>query len=145
VSDALNHSNHVNTWMTREAKGLSSDQLAQLFERASGALWQRAYFTLGDLTLTAIVDRVLHNATEKFPVFGSLKLDGNGITYAGFRESASGVSKRELANAIQFILVELLTVIGNLTAEILTPFLHSELSKITLNDSAGKPRGGAKL
>src|SRR4029077_14703976 len=119
----------------------SSNQLAQLFEQAMGAIWHRAYLTLGELTLTAIVDRVLYNATENFPTFGSLKLDTNGINCAEFRERASTMSERELAKSIHFVLVELLTVIGNLTAEVLTPFLHSELSKITLKDSADKPRG----
>jgi len=31
--------------------------------------------------------------------------------------------------------VELLTVLGNLTAEILTPALHAEISKVTLPDA----------
>jgi hypothetical protein len=144
VSDAHDHSHHVSAWMG-QAAGVSSDQLAQLFEQAIGALWHRAYFTLGALTLGAITDRVLYNATEKFPVFRSLKLEADGINCAEFREDASGVSERELANAIQFILVEVLTVIGNLTAEILSPYLHSELSKITLKDLPGKPRSGGKL
>jgi hypothetical protein len=50
-----------------------------------------------------------------------------------------------LREAIQFVLVELLTVVGNLTAEILTPALHSELSNITVKDSPGKQTGEGKL
>jgi hypothetical protein len=36
----------------------------------------------------------------------------------------------ELREAIRFVLVELLTVLGNLTAEILTPALHAEISRV---------------
>lgn len=143
MSDDTDHRKRVSSWMG-QAAGISSDQLAQLFEQAIGALWRRAYFTLGDLTLAAIVDRLLYNATQKFPLFGSLELDANGINCVKFRERANSLSERELAKAIQFLLVELLTVIGNLTAGVLTPFLYSELSKITLKDLADKPRGGGK-
>src|SRR5688572_12292127 len=101
----------------RQAAGFSSVELTQLFELAISALWQRSYMTLGETTLTAIVDRVLYNATEKFPVFASLKLEANRLEYAEFIQRASSTSERELAKAIEFILVELLTVIGNLTAE----------------------------
>jgi hypothetical protein len=138
MPDDSDHKKHVTAWMG-QAAGLSSNQLARLFEQAIRAIWRRASFTLGDPTLTAIVDRVLYDATETFPIFGSLTLDENGINCAEFRERASSVSERELAKAIHFILVELLTVIGNLTAEVLTPFLHTELSKID------KPRGEGTL
>jgi hypothetical protein len=144
MSDDSDHSKRISAWMA-QATVLSSDQLAQLFEQAIGALWRRAFFTLGDLTLAAIVDRVLYNATEEFPVFGSLKLDANGINCAEFRKQAKDTGDRELTEAIQFILVELLTVIGNLTAEILTPALYSELSTITVEDSTGKQSGETKL
>jgi hypothetical protein len=129
----------------RQASQVSSDHLAQLFEKALTALWHRAYFTLGDVTLTAIVDRVLYVATEKFSVLGSLQLDANGVNFREFRQRASSISDRELREAIQFVLVELLTVVGNLTAEILTPALHSELSNITVKDSPGKQTGEGKL
>jgi hypothetical protein len=138
------HIRHVNEWM-KQASRFSSGELVQLFERATGALWHRAHLTLGDVTLTAVVDRVLHNATEKFPALGSLKLDPDGIDVREFRAEASRISERELRAAIQFVLVELLTVVGNLTAEILTPALHSELSNISLKDSPGKPSGKGKL
>ena len=80
VSDAHDHSNHVNKWMTQAAaEDLSPEQLLQLFEQAMNALWNRAHLTLRDATLTAIMDRVLYNASERTPkhlgrTFGSLIL-----------------------------------------------------------------------
>jgi hypothetical protein len=143
VTDDSVHVKYVREWMKR-ASQVSSDQLAQLFEKALTALWHRAYFTLGDITLMAIVDRVLYNATEKFSVLASLKLDANGVNFGELQNRASSISDRELRDAMQFVLVELLTVVGNLTAEILTPALHSELSNITLKDSPRKQSGEGK-
>ena len=45
------------------------------------ALWNRANLTLGEVTLTAIVDRVLYSAAEQFPPFESLKVEPAGIDF----------------------------------------------------------------
>lgn len=142
-SSDSDHGQHIREWM-RQTAGLSSNQMAQLFERAIGALWNCAYLTLGDLTLLAILERVLDGATEEFPLFATLKLDADGVNCTEFRERATDVGDLRLAEAIQFILVELLTVIGNLTAEVLTPTFYSELSKVTVKDADGRQRGGRK-
>src|ERR1044071_5626145 len=144
MADDNNHIKCVNAWMKRAAT-VSPDQLAGLFEKAMSALWHRTYSALGDITVAAIVDRVLYNAAEKYSVLSSLKLDRNGVNFAEFRQKAGSINDRELKEAIQFVLVELLTVVGNLTAEILTPALHSELSSVTMTASRRKQRGKNKL
>src|ERR1041384_6431546 len=115
MADDSVHIKYVSEWMRRAAT-VSQDQLARLFERAMSALWHRTYSALGDITVAAIVDRVLYNAAEKFPSLRSLKLDASGINFAEFRHHARSISDRELKEAIQFVLVELLTVVGNLSA-----------------------------
>ncbi len=143
MADDSVHIKYVSEWM-KQASGLSPDQLAGLFEKVMTALWHRTYSALGDVTVAAIVDRVLYNATEEYPVLGSLTLDTTGVNFTEFREHAGSVSNRYLREAIQFVIVELLTVVGNLTAEILTPALHSELSNVTRTDSPPKQSGEKK-
>jgi hypothetical protein len=133
--------------MERVTKGLPSDQLAQAFEQAFSALWRRAHQTLGDVTLAAIVDRVLYTGAERFPVLGELKVEGTGLRWAELRQKAHGVPRAELADAIRFVLVEFLTVLGNLTADILTPALHAELRKVASRGEAAAatdPKKAAK-
>jgi hypothetical protein len=144
VSDAHDHSNQVNLWIGRAAKGLSSEQSLQLFELAMAALWNRALLTLGDVTLAAILDRVLYNASERFAPFELLRIDSNGLDFQELRAQSSVLNQRELKEGFRFVIVEFLVVIGNLTAEILTPILHSELLKVTLKESAagGNPKEG---
>src|ERR1051326_1988424 len=137
------HVRCVSEWM-KPASRVSPEELAGLFETAMTVLWHRTYSALGDITVAAIVDRVLYNAAEKYSVLNSLKLDPSGVNFAEFRHQAGTINDRELKEAIQFVLVEFLTVVGNLTAEILTPALHSELSKVTLKDSRSKHSGEEK-
>jgi hypothetical protein len=142
-SGAHEHSNQVAAWLVQAAKGLSSEQSLQLFELAMAALWNRALLTLGDVTLAAILDRVLYNASERFAPFELLKIEANGLNFRELRAQSSVVDQRELQEAIRFVIVEFLVVIGNLTAEILTPTLHSELVKVTLDSAgSGNPKEG---
>ena len=127
--DRGQHAECVDAWLARTAGELSPAGLRRLIEAAFGALWNRTKTTLGEVTLTAIAERVLYAAAERFPSLGSLKIDPTrGIEFHGNEATPSVPPEHELRAAIRFVLVELLTVLGNLTAEILTPELHAELS-----------------
>lgn len=143
--DEGQHAACVDEWLGRTAKGLSSEALLRLFEAAIGAVWTRTKTTLGEVTLTAIAERVLHNASEKFSLLWSLKVEPTGgIQCRELRDRIGSVQLSELREALRFVLVELLTVIGNLTAEILTPELHLEIYGIVLPEAiqVGKSASG---
>ena len=132
------HAAQVDAWLERAAKGQPPQELLRLFDVALAALWARTTPTLGEVTLTAIAERVTHNAGEKFPFFATLKIDHTGgLGCDELRERITGSPRAPLLEAIRFVLVEFLTVLGNLTAEILTPELHAALGKVAL------PRGSA--
>jgi hypothetical protein len=128
VPDAADHAAVVEAWLA-ETGPLEPGQLVALFESALLALWRRAEITLGEVTLTAIVDRVLYTPAKTHPFLSALKLDKACSCFDGFREL--GAQHADLADAVHLVLVEFLTVLGHLTDEILTPALHAELSKIT--------------
>lgn len=121
--------------MERVAKEAPPDRLFDAFERAFGAMWRRARVTLGDVTLTAILDRVVYTAAERFPSLASLEVDATGLRSDKFRQSTGSLQRAQLGEGIRFILVEFLRVLGNLTAEVLTPALHSELAKVAAEDA----------
>jgi hypothetical protein len=100
-------------------------------------MWKRAHVTLGDVTLMAIVDRVLYTASARFPALDALKVSVTGVHFDELRARIDSLDQEALAPAIQFAMVEFLTVLGHLTSEILTPALHSALSLVTLDDLAG--------
>jgi hypothetical protein len=130
VPERRRHAACVDAWLARSGQDLSPEARLRLFEAALGALWGRSATTLGEVTLTAIGERVLYNASETYPLFSSLKVEPTG----GIRlpERISSMQDSELVEAIRFVLVEFLTVLGHLTAEILTPELHSELANVVL-------------
>lgn len=126
--EGLDHQSCVDAWMERSARGLTSEQLLEAFEFGFSALWHRAHRTLGDVTLTAIADRVLYNTAEQFPVLDSLAISATGVSAGALRARAGSLDPDEVSEAIRFVLVEFLTVLGTLTGDILTPSLHAQLS-----------------
>jgi len=122
------HQIAVTAWLQRVAQGRSVESLIQAFEDTFAALWKRSHLTLGEVTLMAIAERVIHTATEQYPLLASLEIGGSGLTCQGLR-SQVGLPHDQVSAALRFVLVEFLTVLGNLTAQILTPALHAELSK----------------
>jgi predicted alpha/beta hydrolase family esterase len=139
-SDEANHAAYVEAWLTEAARGLPPALLISLFERATSALWQRTHVTLGEVTLAAIIDRVLYTASENYPFLSTLKVDETGIRFDQFRQEEAVRHDGHLTAAVLFVLAEFLTVLGHLTDEILTPALHTELSKVALGEP--EPAGG---
>jgi hypothetical protein len=124
------HAAAVDAWIARAGgEGLPAERLLEGFEHAFGALSRRAQVTLSDVTLSPVVDRVLHQARERHPVLAGIETEGAHVRCDVLRGRTSEIGRDQLLAGIRFALVELLVVIGNLTAEILTPALHAELAK----------------
>ncbi|HYO74602.1 MAG TPA: hypothetical protein VEU33_51870 [Archangium sp.] len=120
----------MKAWRDGWGEPLSSEALVDVYERALDALWRRAHLSLGEITLMAIVDRVLHDGTGKFPHLAALKVETSGVQFEGLRLAAPGLAPALLDESLASLVVELLRVFGTLTGEILTPGLHAELSKV---------------
>jgi hypothetical protein len=129
----------VDVWVQRVAPNshsLTSDCLLQLFERALDAVWREAQESLGEVTLTAIATRVLFMSKERFPGLSGISIKADGISLDNLREHATTLSAHELREPLRFLLTELLRVLGDLTANVLTPWLHAALAKIALEEPA---------
>ncbi len=136
MTQKADHSVCVDAWMLRAGvSDLSSQQLVLALEEACGALWQRALVTLGEVTMGALFERVLSTAAEQFPFLASLEVHADGLRGDALRESARSLPQGPLLAAIRFVLLEFLTVVGNLTAEILSPALHAALSEVPADAS----------
>lgn len=141
VDENDGHAICVAAWLEGAADGLPAARLIDLFERAWGALWTRIRPTLGDVTLGAIADRVVYTASERFPPFSALEVGPTGLRFDGLRARAEELRHGDLAVALRFLLVEFLSVLGHLTADVLTPALHATLRTVALETPARAPRG----
>ena len=130
------HARFVEEWWVKRASGLPPVQVVALFDLALSALWRRARRTLGEITLSAIVERVLATSSELHPLLAGIRLDHGRISSEELRRRAADLSEETLRAAFSAVLTDWLTVIGNLTAEILTPALREALGEIPLGGNS---------
>ena len=134
------HSDTVKVWCEGWEGTLPVPELLDVYERALDAIWRRAHLSLGEITLVAIVDRVLYHGVERFPHLAALRVEPSGVHFGELRPSAEALDVALLEESLQFLVVELLRVLGTLTGEILTPGLHAELRKV--RPGADSKKGG---
>lgn len=141
--DETRHSACVRSWFSQAAAASTLEIFLMDFEQAFAAVWRRAHVTLGNVTLSAILDRVIHNASERCSMLSLLTVDETGLRCQALAESAPGLEQEQVEQGLQLVLVEFLTILGNLTAEVLTPALHAELAKVA-RERAGRRAERAK-
>jgi len=138
--DEPSHRVVVDAWIRRSVERGSSFEIVGLFGAALEGLWTRAEGTLGSVTLTAIAERVLGAATGRYPFLSviSPRPNGDARWRERLHERLASVPKLQLLEGLRFALIELLAVIGRLTAEILSQDLHAAIMAAILVVAPGK-------
>ncbi len=139
------YSKQVDAWIKQNTEGQSPDRLLRFFGEAIKAIQKRAGTPLSEVTLTAIFDRVLHAGQQKFPLLSGLRIDAKGISLDTLMAQSAELKSEDVIGAFQFLLVELLTLLGNLTADILTTTLYAELFNVTMANANSGPRFGQRV
>lgn len=97
--------------------------------------------TLGEITLRAVTDRVVHVCSEDYPFLSLLRIMPDGAVRCDeLRRHVSALVPEELQRGARDVLIELLTVIGSLTAELLTAELHAALRASSSDAGEGAAR-----
>ncbi len=130
--DERGHEAVVDAWLARSVDHQSSVGIVRLFYGALDAVWNRAVTILGPVTLTAIAERVLHHATERYTFLSAIdrKPSGDAQWTVRLHERLVTVPRAPLIEGLRYGLIELLTVIGTLTAEVLRGELHAALDAV---------------
>ena len=121
------HEQCVNAWLeARGARLADNTRITELLLAGLKAIWQRARPSLGEVTLAAIVQRAIHTAERHHEELAEL---GLRVTESGSIGIANTLAPRvDLRDAVARVLVEVLRVLGGLTAGALTPALHAALA-----------------
>jgi len=139
MHDEHDHAACVDAWWTRHARAGEPAASLRALERGFRLVWTRAQVTLGDVTLMAIGERVLHDVAEEYPPLAALRIEQMGISCEDLEQDAGALASADLDRALRLVLVELLVVLGRLTGEVLTPVLHAELSVPSDADQESAP------
>jgi hypothetical protein len=137
--DNLNngHSQFVETWEKQAAKGLTPTQHLELLGLGIKAVQNRASLTLSHVTMLVVLDRILQESQENFPILGNMTLTSNTFKFEDHL-NLDTEKRNDYMKALRFLLNELLNVLGRITADILTIPLHNELIKVQWNEPEKK-------
>ncbi len=122
----------VSEWLTEAAKDLPQERLLVLFEKAVDALWRRARWSIGAVSLIAIVDRAITIGAGHWPLLSLLHVDASGVYFQDLGKHIETASVGEVVFGMQVLLAEILAIIGALTSDMLTPVLQQALARVTL-------------
>lgn len=130
--DQINiHKDLVNLWEEENIKGLRAEQIIKIFECAILAVERRCLDTLSSITVQVVLDRILHKGFEKFPILSTVTVGPTGLNLSSLNHKSENYNTEEIIEALRYLLVGFLTIIGNITSEVLTSPLHKELMKVT--------------
>ena len=126
------HSEQVEAWGKKNCENLPSEVIVQIFGSALSAIQKRSLVTLSSVTVLVVADRALHQSKEKFPFLSAITIEPHGFSLTGLVKSDVSAGSQSLRESLEHLLIEFLTVLGNITADVLTAPLHEELKKITV-------------
>lgn len=138
------HQGTVDAWLARVAIGASAPALVALLQSALDVLWRRAQQTLGDVTVRTIVTRVVAVAAGRSPVLRELEVHAEGVSCAPLAHAVARrpgdpgdatIGAAAVRAATRDVLTELLTVLGDLTANAITAALHEALRTVAASDA----------
>ena len=121
----------VKLWEEKNTNVLNDEQLLQVYGSAFQAIEKCCSATLSRVTINVVIDRVLHLGSEKFPILSLVEIDHSGLCLKGLTQNIKNYKTEELKKALTYLIVEFLTVIGNITSDVLTASLHKELMEVT--------------
>jgi len=124
----------IEQWMATHLEGLPSDQVISCLLDAIEAVLTRTLATLSEVTLNAVLDRVLLQVQAKQTK--PIKLSIKNFKFER-QELTNEMAKRpdEVIAALRCFLIELFSIINNLTAGILSELLYQELRKMGSKNS----------
>ena len=85
MRDGGGHGRYVDAWLARSARDVAPEAWCGCSRRRSMRCGAGPKITLGEVTLTAIAERVLLNASEQFPLLSALTVTPAGIELGALR------------------------------------------------------------
>jgi hypothetical protein len=123
------HSTTVEEWITSLPPKSGKHKIYGKLEKAFIRIFDKAAVSVSEITLIPVLDRILYNSSEKFPLLSKIKISKDRPDFSDLKKSLKKYDEKEIKTAFHYLLTEFLMVLGYLTGEQLTPLLHKEFNE----------------
>lgn len=135
------HAKKVDEWISKSVVGLEQVDQARVFASAILAIENRILLTLSSITWKAILERALSQSIEQHPLLSGIKVEAHGLSIAGLLPTLQSEQTNQVIESFRFFIIELMTIVGNLTAEVLSEPLYRVLSEVVADGKCKTDRG----
>jgi hypothetical protein len=131
--EGITYATSVSSWLALVDMDLPAERLLVLFEKAVDAIWARAHWSIGTVSLIAILDRAITLGAVQWPPLAKLHVDGVGVYFQDLRNDPDCASASSVRLGMRALLSGILAIIGLLTTDMLTESLREALMQVTLD------------
>ena len=135
------HAKKVDEWISKSVVGLEQVDQARVLASAILEIENRVLLTLSSITWKAILERALSQSSEQHPLLLGIKVEAHGLSIAGLLPSLQSEHTNQVIESFRFFIIEILTIVGNLTAEVLSEPLYRVLFKLVADSKCRTDRG----
>jgi len=140
-SQKSEHAKKVDEWISKSVVGLEQVDQARVFASAILAIENRILLTLSSITWKAILERALSQSIEQHPLLSGIKVEAHGLSIAELLPTLQSEQTNQVIESFRFFIIELMTIVGNLTAEVLSEPLYRVLSEVVADGKCKTDRG----
>lgn len=134
------HGQIVAAWIEKNLADLSPAEMVESFEVFLHSLIRQTRTSISEVTLAAVLDRVLYNSSEQYPILKTLKQKNAQLSFSDLKSLDVDDDETEIKEAFHYLLTEIIFILGNLTGEQITPLLHGELDKVSASEAIKKEK-----
>jgi len=111
-------------------KGVSAEELVEIYGDLLNSLWGRMVPTLGSITVQSIFERAAFKTSRKFPFLSGLRANEGGVDISPVRENASGEEVGRVKEAFHDLIGNIFDILARLTGEAIASRIMREVEGI---------------
>jgi hypothetical protein len=115
------------------------ERVLDCLEECLCAIWMRARVCLGGATLKTLFDRVLNQATPRWPHLNFAEVTCSGIRFDRTCAALEQASDLALVESFTHVLRELVTLLGNLSGQVLAQPLRAAVEAANVSGIRSSP------
>ncbi|HIE08657.1 MAG TPA: hypothetical protein EYP65_02280 [Armatimonadetes bacterium] len=108
-------------------KGVSTQELVDIYGDLLKSLWGRMAPTLGSITVQGIFERAAFKTGGKFPFLSGIKVDEEGVDLSEVRKAVSGERAERVKEAFHDLIGNLFDILAKLTGEAIASRIMREV------------------
>lgn len=95
------HSSAIKSWIDQVPRDMTNSKFLNQIEKNLNAVFEATQVSVSEVTLVAILDRVLYNSAEQYPLLKCVKLVGTSLIFSEITSNDKALKQALLSQSFQ--------------------------------------------